>query len=185
MEMFPEPDNTIYDLGRLDKSMEGLFRPGHFNGVAIIMKKLIDIITPSKVYFGEKDFQQLVVMKYLVKKKSIPVEIISCETIRESDGLAMSSRNSRLSPVERQVAPLIYQILLKAKEISLRNDPAVVKNWIIKEFYHIASIKLEYFEIINTETLEPVSTFNDISKCIACIAVHIGNVRLIDNIKFL
>jgi pantoate--beta-alanine ligase len=183
-EVYPEPDKSIYDLGGLDKSMEGLYRPGHFNGVATIVKKLIDIVTPDKVYFGEKDFQQLAIMKYFVKKNKIPVEIISFETMREPDGLAMSSRNVRLNPKERQVAPLIYKVLLKAKKMAAKNEPLIIKKWVRKEINNCPLMKLEYFEIVDMETLEPVKIFNYPGKCVACIAVYLGNVRLIDNIFF-
>jgi len=184
-EMYPEPDNTVFDLGGLDKPMEGLFRPGHFNGVAIIVKKFIDIITPDRIYFGEKDFQQLTIMKYMVKKYKIPVELISCETQREADGLAMSSRNARLLPEERQVAPLIYKALKHAKEMAASNEPGTIKEWVTEEINKVKLMNLEYFEIVDTETLETVSNFKYPERCIACIAVYTGNVRLIDNIKFL
>ncbi len=184
-EMYPEPDNTTFDFGGLDKPLEGKFRPGHFNGVAIIVKKLFDIVNPTKAYFGEKDFQQLVIIKYMVKNLGLPVEIVSCETEREHDGFAISSRNSRLSESERKEATEIYRMLWKIKQISLRNDPPILRNWLNREMIYHPLMKLDYFEIVNTETLEPVSDFNNIGKCIACIAVQLGNVRLIDNIKFL
>ena len=185
-EVYPKPDNTIYDLGNLDKYMEGAFRPGHFNGVAVIVKKLFDITRPDRAYFGEKDFQQLAVIKYLVKSKNIPVEIIGCPIIREPDGLAMSSRNIRLSGDERKLAPLIYKTLSDAKKMFNSNvSIGEIKRQVEKYIYNCSLMKLEYFEIVNTGTLEPVNVINDPSSIIACIAVCLGNIRLIDNIKFL
>jgi len=184
-EMYPKKENTIYDFGGLDKYMEGAFRPGHFNGVAIVVKKLFDIIEPHKAYFGEKDFQQLAIIKNLVKKYHIPVEIISCPTIREDDGLAMSSRNIRLLPAERKAAPLIYKTLYKAKEMARTSSIEEIKKWVTNEIKKNSLFKLEYFEIVDCESLKPVNDLNGHEKCIACIASYLGNVRLIDNIKFL
>ncbi|NTW31186.1 MAG: pantoate--beta-alanine ligase [Bacteroidetes bacterium] len=184
-EMYPVPDNTIYNLGGLDKFMEGKFRLNHFNGVAVIVKKLFEIVEPNRAYFGAKDFQQLVVIKYLVKKYSIPVEIISCNIVREDDGLALSSRNARLTKEERAIAPFIHQILLKAKEKSRTNSVNEIKNMVSEEINAKPLIKLEYFEIVNKSTLENIEKIDDFSDCIACIAVFVGNIRLIDNINFL
>jgi len=185
-EIYPEPDKTIYDLGTLDKNMEGAFRPGHFNGMAVIVKKLFDLIEPDKAYFGEKDFQQMAIIKYLVKSYNIPVEIIACPILRESDGLAMSSRNTRLSFEERKSAPLIYKTLIEAKEMYKSNIKVEeIKRWVGKSIQNCLLMKLEYFEIVNTETLEPINFIDDSFFCTACIAVYLGNIRLIDNIKFL
>jgi len=184
-EMYPEPDNTIYKLGGLDVVMEGKYRPNHFNGVAIIVKKLFDIIEPQKTYFGEKDFQQLAVIKYLVKEYSVPVEIISCPTYRETDGLAMSSRNIRLTKEERKVAPYIYKTLLKAKDLSRKKNVNDIKQFVLKEFQKKPNLNLEYFEIVDKETLKNIEQFDDFNNCIGCIAVFLGKVRLIDNINFL
>lgn len=184
-EIYPEPDSTIYDLGGLDKHIEGAFRPGHFNGVAVVMKKLFDIVEPHRVYFGEKDFQQLAIIKYLVKKNNIPVEVVSCPTIRESDGLAMSSRNALLTAEEREVASLIYQTLEKAREMYKSCSPEELKTYVVSRIESCPQMKIEYFEVVHTETLEPVANFNEPHNCIACIAVYLGKVRLIDNIKFL
>jgi len=184
-EIYPEPDSTIYDLGGLDKLMEGAFRPGHFNGVAVVMKKLFDIVEPHRAYFGEKDFQQLGIIKYFVKKNNIPVEVVPCPTIREPDGLAMSSRNALLTAEERKVAPLIYQTLEKAGEIYKLCSLEELKTYVVSEIESCPQMKIEYFEVVHSETLEPVNNFNEPAKCIACIAVYLGKVRLIDNIKFL
>lgn len=184
-EIYPVPDNTIFDLGSLDKYMEGASRPGHFNGVAVIVKRLFDIIEPDKAYFGEKDFQQLAVIKYLVKTHTIPIEIIACPILREADGLAMSSRNIRLSSNERTAAPLIYNTLCEARKMHKSKTVEEIKRFVENSIHNCPLMKLEYFEIANTETLEPVNIIDDPSLCIACIAVYLGNIRLIDNIKFL
>lgn len=183
-EIYPEADNTVFDLGGLDKNMEGAFRKGHFNGVAMVVKKLFEIITPDKAYFGEKDFQQLAIIKYLVKNLGIPVEIISCPTVREADGLAMSSRNQRLSPEERKIAPVIYQTLLKIKEYGISQEVEKLKKWVEKEINFYPAMQLEYFEIVNAETLAPVTFPDSTENPVACIAVNVGKIRLIDNIKF-
>ncbi len=184
-EMYPEAENTIYDLCGLDKYMEGAFRPGHFNGVVVVVKKMFDIIEPLKAYFGEKDFQQLAIITNFVKKYHIPVEIIPCPTIREDDGLAMSSRNVRLLPAERKAAPLIYKTLYKAREMAPTSSIEKLKKWVINELKKDSLLKLEYFEIVDCESLEPVNNLAGHKKCIACIASYAGNVRLIDNINFL
>jgi pantoate--beta-alanine ligase len=181
-EMYPEPVNTQYDFGQLDKVMEGKHRPGHFNGVAIVVKKLFEIIMPDKTYFGEKDFQQLAIIQYLVKKNNIPVNIVPCPIIRENDGLAMSSRNVRLTPAERKEAPVIFQLLKQAKEKVSSLPVEALGKWIKEEFNKYPLIKLEYFEIVDTETLQPIKKWGECKKIIACVAVHLGKIRLIDNI---
>jgi pantoate--beta-alanine ligase len=181
-QMYPEPDNSVYDFGQLDKVMEGKFRPGHFNGVAIVVKKLFDIVLPDKAYFGEKDYQQLQVIKALVIQKNIPVTIIPCPIYREADGLAMSSRNMRLTAGERAVAPIIYQILLQAKSKVYQLNPVELSEWVIQQIKSNTRFTLEYFEIVDTATLLPVINFNNEQSAIGCIAVFLGDVRLIDNI---
>ena len=184
-EMYPESDKTIYNFNGLDRYMEGAFRPGHFNGVAVVVKKLFDIIEPDNAYFGETDFLQLAIIKYLTKKLNLPVNIIPCSTMRESDGLAMSSRNKLLTPEERKIAPFIYQTLNIAKKNYKNYNVEEIKKWVTAEIDGNSIMKTEYFEIVNKKNLEPVSAFNEIENCIGCIAVNIGKVRLIDNINFL
>ncbi len=183
-EMYPEPVTHFYDFGELDKVMEGKFRPGHFNGVATIVKKLLDIVIPHKAYFGQKDYQQLVIIKTMVKMEEMPVNIVSCPTIREADGLAMSSRNMRLNDKQRAEAPLIYKIL---KQASLWYDQMSI-NALIQKVETIINdnpeMQLEYFEISDSETLEPVRQKIRDKDVVACIAVYMGDVRLIDNIVF-
>jgi len=179
-EMYPEEIHTKYDFGYLDKILEGKYRTGHFNGVAIVVKKLFEIIEPSKAYFGEKDFQQLAIVKQLVKTEHIPVEIISCPIIREKDGLAMSSRNIRLNPEEKKIAPVIYQLLLKSKEKTKSLTVEELKKWAEDELKKYP-FTVEYFEIADSETLKSISKWEESEKPIALIAFYLGKIRLIDN----
>ncbi len=182
-EMYPEPDNTIFDLGGLDKNMEGKYRKNHFNGVAVVVNKLFDIVKPGRAYFGEKDFQQLSVIKYLTKKYDIPVEIVACPTLREPDGLAISSRNVNLTINERKIAPVIYKTLqgikLKAENCSVVKE---LKDFVSEEMKKHPLLKPEYFEIAEADTLEHTDKLVRGKKYVACIAVYLGKVRLIDNI---
>ncbi len=171
-----------FDFEGLDKVMEGRFRKGHFDGVATIVKKLLDIVKPDRAYFGEKDFQQLQIIKKMVALHEIPVEIVPCEIYRETDGLAMSSRNARLDPEQRKAAPLIYKTL---REISDRFDKeslSDLKNYVKSVFAKNELLELEYFEIAERETLIPTETKKHGKNYNAFIAVFAGPVRLIDNI---
>jgi len=183
-EMYPEPETTVFDFGHLDKVMEGKFRPGHFNGVAIVVKKLFEIIEPHQAFFGEKDYQQLTIIQCMVSQLRMPVKIIPCETIREPDGLAMSSRNKRLIPEERAIAPVIYQILNKARALRKKRSIRQVAAWVNREFRKVPAITLEYFEIVDARTLLPIEKWKDSDRTIGCLAAFLGKVRLIDNIKF-
>ena len=133
--------------------MEGKYRTGHFDGVGTIVSKLFEIIKPTKAYFGEKDFQQFLIIKKMVLKNKIPVKIIACDIFREKDGLAMSSRNMRLTPAQRKVAPFIYKILKQAKNKFLHESVFDIANWVKNEFKKQALLELEYFEIANENTL--------------------------------
>ncbi len=184
-EMYPEKVTKQYDFGQLDKVMEGAFRPGHFNGVAIVVKKLFDIISPDRAYFGEKDFQQLAIIKKLVAMEKIPVDIVPCPIVREPDGLAMSSRNRLLTAEERKIAPFIYKTL---KEAKLRRNHICanpLRQMIINIFEGNKQFRLEYFDIVNDETLQPINGWNNKVGTVACVAVWLGNVRLIDNIRII
>jgi pantoate--beta-alanine ligase len=181
-EMYPEPASEVFDFGNLDKVMEGKFRPGHFNGVAIVVKKLLEITIPDKAYFGLKDFQQLVIIQTMVDQLKLPVEIIPCPTMRESDGLAMSSRNQLLNPSDRKKAPMIFEALKQVKDRINNSTIQELKNYIEELFLETENTKLEYFEIVDMKTLEPAITVSKNNQLIACIAVYFGNVRLIDNI---
>ncbi|MEI6695317.1 MAG: pantoate--beta-alanine ligase [Bacteroidota bacterium] len=181
-EMYPEPDTTVYDFGPLAEVMEGKFRPGHFNGVAVVVKRLFDIIQPVQAYFGEKDYQQLQIIKSLVKQCKLAVKIIPCPIVREADGLAMSSRNMRLTDAERKLAPFIYQTLLEAKKKVSQLSPAQLKIRVIQQIETNSSFMPEYFEISDATTLIPLKDWSQSEHAIACIAVFLGSVRLIDNI---
>jgi pantoate--beta-alanine ligase len=184
-EMYPEEVTVQYDFGGLDKVMEGAFRPGHFNGVAVVVKKLFDIIRPHRAYFGEKDFQQLVIIKKLVEMEKIPVEIVPCPIVREPDGLAMSSRNRQLSFEERKIASFIYQTLQEAKRRRNHICANPLRQMIINIFEGNEHFKLEYFDIVDDKTLRPVHAWNDKVGTVACVAVWLGSVRLIDNIRII
>ena len=171
-----------FDFEGLDKVMEGKFRKGHFDGVATIVKKLFLITKPDKAYFGEKDFQQLLIIKKMVALEALPIEIVSVDIYRENDGLAMSSRNTRLSQQQRLAAPEIYQTLLKSKKLFENGDIAKVKSFVKNEFIQNAELDLEYYDIADTETLKPISEIVPNTKYRAFIAVFADKVRLIDNI---
>jgi pantoate--beta-alanine ligase len=181
-EMYPEPDLTEFDFGDLDKVMEGKFRPGHFRGVAVVVKKLFEIITPHKAYFGEKDFQQLAIIKKMVSMLKMPVEIVPCPIVREADGLAMSSRNARLTPEERAEAPAIYKALSAVKENYSWFIPAGVKQLVTGEIQENQYFRVEYAEVVDTQTLQPFEDWHDAEHAVVCVAAFIGKVRLIDNI---
>jgi len=180
-EMYPEPDTTEFDFGNLDKVLEGEFRPGHFNRVASVVKKLFEIIEPDRAYFGLKDFQQLLIIHKMIKDFNIPVELVPCPIVREKNGLAMSSRNELLSKSERKQASLIYKTLKFIKVQAGFQPIHELKNYGEREFKR-KNMKLEYFEIVDMYTLEPLTTWLGSKNVITCIAVEVGNVRLIDNI---
>ncbi|MDO9595207.1 MAG: pantoate--beta-alanine ligase [Lutibacter sp.] len=172
-----------FDFDGLEYQMEGKFRAGHFNGVGTIVKRLFDVVKPHKAYFGEKDYQQIQIIRKMVEKNKLPVQIISCPIHREKDGLAMSSRNARLTKTQRAAAPFIYETLKKAKiKFGTKNASEVLK-WVENEFKNHPVFNLEYIEIADEETLLPVETKNPTKKYRAFIAVFAGKVRLIDNIS--
>jgi len=185
-EMYPETetDNRKFDLYPLDTVMEGKFRKNHFNGVAQIVTRLFETTTPDRAYFGQKDFQQLVIIKRLVSTMDFRIDIVPCPIVREPDGLAMSSRNLLLSPDEREIAPFISEILLRAKSMKNDHTPDEITNWVIKQFAHHKKFRLEYFEIVDDLELKKINDWSEKSNKVGCIAVHLGRVRLIDNIIF-
>lgn len=184
-EMYPEKVTKTYDFGLLETVMEGASRPGHFNGVAIVVSKLLEITYPHKAYFGEKDFQQLAVIKKLVKIEEIPVEIVPCPIVRETDGLAMSSRNERLSPDERSAAPFIFETLKIAKKEIESNSPESLSQIVKKKFMYREEFDLEYFELADDEELQPINSWSSAIGILAFIVVKMGKVRLIDNIRII
>lgn len=171
-----------FDFEGLDKVMEGAFRNGHFDGVGTIVKKLFEIINPDKAYFGEKDYQQLQIIKKMVAINNLSVQIIPCAIFRETDGLAMSSRNTRLNKEQRNAAPFIYKTLLKSKELFPEKDMDFVKNFVKNEFKNNSILTLEYFEIADSELLNSSTSKTKGKEYRAFIAVFAGAVRLIDNI---
>jgi pantoate--beta-alanine ligase len=183
-EVYPEPDTRKFDFGNLETVMEGRFRPGHFNGVAQVVSRLFDIVKPDRAYFGLKDFQQLAIIKELVRQLKYPVEIVPCEIVRAPDGLAMSSRNTLLTPEYREAAPLIYRTLLKANEQKRSKSVKELKEMVVAEIESNPLLKVEYFEIVDDTGLMPVILWNEPTQKMGCIAVYAGKIRLIDNIKF-
>lgn len=184
-EMYPEPDTRVFDLGDVAAVMEGAMRPGHFNGVAQVVSRLFAMVNPDRAYFGEKDFQQIAVIRRMVGLEKFAIEIVSCPIKRESDGLAMSSRNVRLSARQREVAPNIYRILkesveAKASGLSLEET----KRKVIEEINAYPEMEVEYYEIVNADDMQPVRDWNDCRQAVGCITVYLGDVRLIDNIKY-
>lgn len=170
------------DFGALDKVMEGAHRPGHFNGVAQVVSKLFKAVKPDRAYFGQKDFQQLAIIRSMTEQMGFPIEIIPYPIVREADGLAMSSRNVRLTETERKVAPLISKILFKVKEMSSDYSISELKGFAKAEIRSEPLMKLEYFEIADAKTLQPLTYLEEGQDAVACIALKLGNVRLIDNI---
>jgi pantoate--beta-alanine ligase len=171
-----------YRFNGIELYLEGKFRPGHFNGVATIVEKLLNIINPQKIFLGEKDLQQLMIIKNLVRQKNLLTEVIGCPTIREKNGLAKSSRNQHLSKIDRERCGIIYKQLLAFKHLFKKMDLSELKNQIITSITNGNKIKIEYLELINLDTFESVEAYHKNIKYAVCIAVTISNVRLIDNI---
>jgi len=182
-EMYPEPDMRSFDFGHLDKILEGEHRPGHFNGVAQIVSKLFDLIKPDFAYFGEKDLQQLLIIKKLTEITASNTTIIGCPIIRENDGLAMSSRNQLLSKTERKEAAKISQALFDAVKLRNRLSPNKLRENIINRINSSPELEVEYFEIVDGFDLKPVLSWNNSPLIYGCIAVKVGSIRLLDNYK--
>lgn len=183
-EIYPEPDTRVFQFGSLETVMEGKHRPGHFNGVAQVVSRLFDIVKPDRAYFGLKDFQQLAIIRAMVQQLQLPVEIVPCEIVRETSGLAMSSRNQLLSPEERENAAVISQTLLKAHRLAGKLSVGELAGHITQTINQNPFLTVEYVEIVNDITLQPVSGWEEPGTKIACVAVWCGKVRLIDNIVF-
>ena len=181
-EMYPDEITERFNFGELERVMEGEHRPGHFNGVAIVVKRLFEIVNPQRAYFGEKDYQQLLIIKALVKKENLSVEIVPVEIVREPHGLAMSSRNGLLSDKARQQAGIIYKVLKDVKKIFPNKRPSEIKEYVKKQFAENPDFTIEYFEIADSNTLQHIPDKKNAKNIRAFIVVHIENVRLIDNI---
>lgn len=185
-EMYPQGSPLKnYDFGYLETVMEGALRPGHFKGVAVIVEKLFRAVLPNQAYFGKKDYQQLTIIRELVKRENLPIEIIPCEIVREEDGLAMSSRNIRLTAEERKEAPIIYQTLIKAREMWGHSSINDLKEYVKNSIKNSRYFTLEYFEIVDAYTLRNISSLDKNHAAIGCIAVSASNVRLLDNVHLI
>lgn len=180
-EVFPTPPSEEYHFGPVEEVMEGAARPGHFNGVGVIVGRLLKWVNPDKAYFGEKDYQQIAVIRELKRQIGVPAEIVCCPIVREANGLAMSSRNRRLSPHEFETAAQIHRILEDSK---LLPDVPEIKRFVEMEIARVPEFKLDYFEVADDQTLQTVHSMNDAAGIMGFITVYVGEVRLIDNIRY-
>ena len=196
-EMYPEPAKEEYHFGPLEEVMEGPQRPGHFSGVAVVVRRLFDIATPRRAYFGEKDYQQLAIIRNLIEQIHYDIEIVACPIVRADDGLALSSRNMRLSPEARAIAPAINATLQQAAEMAEFEEVDEVKEWVmdtLASFHEVNAdqcpgdlrFEPEYFEVVNARTLQPIETWEEAGDdgAVGCIAVWLDGVRLIDVVRF-
>jgi pantoate--beta-alanine ligase len=182
-EMYPEPDTRQFSYAPLDTVMEGKYRPGHFNGVCQIVSKLFMIVGPDRAYFGEKDFQQLAIIREMVKSLEMPVQIVGCPIVREFDGLALSSRNARLSDMERKQALNISKTLFDSVKFAENHTVVETQQMVENAIRNADGLELEYFEIVDGNTLQKITAWEDTNYAVGCITVFCGDVRLIDNIK--
>lgn len=183
-EIYPEPDTRVFDLGPVAEVMEGAMRPGHFNGVAQIVSKLFAWTRPTRAYFGEKDFQQIAVIRRMASLEGFDIDIVSCPIKREDDGLALSSRNTRLTPQQRAIAPAIHRILTESLGWAKSMTVDEVKKRVTEEIDAVDGLRTEYYEIVDHLTMQPVSDWSATELPVGCITVYCGDVRLIDNIKY-
>ena len=183
-EMYPEPETRVFSFAPLDTVMEGGCRPGHFNGVAQIVSKLFYAVEADKAYFGEKDFQQLAIIREMVRTLQIPIEIIGCPIVRESDGLALSSRNMLLTAEERNRALTISRTLFASLEYAMSHTLAETKSFVEDVINTTEGLKLEYYQIVDGNTLQEIANWDDSDYVVGCIALFCGKIRLIDNIKY-
>ena len=183
-EMYPEPDTRQFGYAPLDTVMEGAFRPGHFNGVCQIVSKLFDAVKPHRAYFGEKDFQQLAIIREMVRQMKFDLEIVGCPIVREEDGLALSSRNARLLSDERENALNISRTLFKSRTFAATHSVSETQKMVEDAIAAAPGLRLEYFEIVDGNTLQKIGDWNETSYAVGCITVFCGEVRLIDNIKY-
>ncbi|MDG1277096.1 MAG: pantoate--beta-alanine ligase [Algoriphagus sp.] len=185
-DIYTELPILSFSFGRLESTLEGAFRPGHFNGVGIVVSKLFNIIRPNRSFFGQKDLQQVAIIRRLVTDLSFGIELVVVPTKREPDGLAMSSRNLRLSPIERESAPQIFKSLTKAKnELLAGTSWFKVQQEIVASFKENSLMNLEYFELIHPDTFMPYQEFDSNQKSSICTAAYLGNIRLIDNLSII
>ncbi|MFR9650856.1 MAG: pantoate--beta-alanine ligase [Rikenellaceae bacterium] len=183
-EVYPEPDERIFDLGGVDQGMEGAHRPGHFNGVAQVVYRLFEMVQPTRSYFGEKDFQQVAVIRELLKSMTLQMEIVTVPIVREDTGLAMSSRNRLLEAQYLEVAPLIYGAMSEATSMVEQMSVEQVQRWVVNRINQTGLLEVVYFEIVDALTMSPIVEWGDADIAQGCIAVQAGSVRLIDNVRF-
>lgn len=183
-EVYPEPDNRQFDLGAVAEVMEGAHRPGHFNGVAQIVSKLFGFVEPDRAYFGEKDFQQIAVIRKMVQLEGFKLQIVACPIKREDDGLALSSRNVRLTAEQRQLAPNIYRVLKESCNFAKSHTVAETEKFVVDSLNALPQMEVEYYSIVDALTMQPVSDWADADSITGCITVYCGVVRLIDNIAY-
>ena len=184
-EVYPEPDKRKFDFGDLEKVMEGKHRPGHFNGVAQVVSRLFEMVNPDKAFFGQKDFQQLAIVREMVRQLDMNVEVVGCPIIRESDGLAMSSRNALLTKKHRKSAPLIAKTLSESCNFVHEKRIEDVEAFVLEVVNGDENLDVEYFEIVDGNTLQKVDNWEESTYIVGCIAVFAGNIRLIDNITYI
>ncbi len=183
-EIYPEPDTRVFDLGSVAEVMEGAMRPGHFNGVAQIVSKLFAMTKPTRAYFGEKDFQQIAVIRKMVELEGFDLEIVPCPICREEDGLALSSRNVRLTPAQRAIAPAIAKTLASSIDWAKNHTVEQTKRYVIDTVNSFPHMNVEYYEIVDGKTLQPIENWEQTTEPVGCITVFCGDVRLIDNIRY-
>lgn len=183
-EIYPEPDMRHFSFPPLDTVMEGAYRPGHFNGVCQIVSKLFDLVKPDRAYFGEKDFQQLAIIREMVRQLRFPLQIVGCPIVREADGLALSSRNTRLSAEQRQQALKISQTLFASVDYAATHTVAQTQQFVEDAIAAAPGLRLEYFELVDGNTLQKITDWAGTDYAVGCITVFCGEVRLIDNIKY-
>ena len=183
-EVYPEPDTRVFDLGAVAEVMEGKYRPGHFNGVAQIVSKLFRYANPTRAYFGEKDFQQIAVIRRMAQLEGFDLEIVSCPIKRESDGLALRSRNVRLTAEQRKLAPNIAKILFESCNFAKLHTVAETIDYVVAAINAIDQMRVEYYEIVDGTTMQAVDSWDQSDYIVGCITVYCGEVRLIDNICY-
>ena len=182
-DIYPEPDTRQFDFGLVDKVMEGATRPGHFNGVAQVVSRLFALVNPARAYFGEKDFQQIAVIKAMVEQLNIDIEIVECVIVRGEDGLALSSRNELLTPEHRAAAPHIYATISQCASKMATMSPEELTKWVVSTIDSNPLLKTIYFEAVDARTMQRVEKWSDSERIQGCCAVQAGNIRLIDNIR--
>lgn len=185
-EIYPEDfdRNKKFDLGSVAEVMEGKYRPGHFQGVALVVSRLFQLCRPTRAYFGMKDFQQIAVIRQMVKTEGLDVELVACPIVREESGLALSSRNLLLSPTHKKEAASIHDVLTRSLDFVGKRTVEETRQWVVSQLNSKEDFSVEYFEIVDGETLLPVEEWSEARYIVGCITVYVGKIRLIDNIEY-